>query len=499
MLKRASGVLLNISSLPSEFGIGGFGEEISRGCQFLLECGFKYWQVLPLTTIGMGNSPYSGNSAFALNSLYVDPDRLLNDGFVTEEERNEAVYDGTPYVVDYDAVRFLKTRLLHRAYDRKKDEINKDLVKYAKDNTWVNDYALYKTLKDKFENKSWLDWPKAYKFRENINEKEFIKENKEEYFYYVFEQYVLSFQWNESRKTCKKNDIKIIGDMPMYVSLDSADVWANRGNYQLKVDGTPKKVAGVPPDYFSEDGQLWGNPLYDYAAMAANGYRWWMERIDRMMEIYDVLRIDHFRAFSDYWAVPASAKTAKEGKWCKGVGIELFDLIFKKYPKDRFIAEDLGIIDNRVVKLLKKTGLPGMRVMHFGFDGSNNIHLPTNYPKNCIGYTATHDNNTSLGWLFELDEHTRDMVLKYIGCDKSVWGTGAYDSISVKLMIKKVMESDCVIGIVPLQDLFGFGSDCRMNTPGVATGNWEYRATQDQFDSCRKNFFLELNKATGRF
>ena len=499
MLKRSSGVLINVSTLPSRYGIGGFGHEVEKCVEFLLEGGFTRWQVLPLTTIGLGNSPYSGNSAFALNFLYIDPDKLLEAGYISEQERDEAIYPGTPYVVDYGAVFQLKDKVLRAAYKNKGEEIHDKLKKYLKANSWVYDYALYMTIKEKFNNSSWLDWPKEYKFRENVNEKDFIKENRWEFYFYVFSQYLLDIQWSDCKKYLASKKISVIGDMPMYVSLDSSDVWANRKNYQLKADGTPKKVAGVPPDYFSENGQLWGNPLYDYKYMEQNNYAWWIQRIDRMMEIYDILRIDHFRAFSEYWAVPADAETAKEGKWCKGVGNELFNLIFEKYPKDRFIAEDLGIIDDKVRRLLKKTGLPGMRVMHFGYGDKTNIHTPCNYVKNCIGYTGTHDNNTSLGWLWELNEGTRQKVLEYLGCSKDDWGRGAFDNISVKLMIKKLMESECQIAMVPLQDLFGFGSDCRMNTPGVATGNWQYRATQDQFDSCRKSYYRDLNIATGRF
>ena len=499
MIKRSAGVLINISTLPSRYGIGGFGHEIENCSEFLLSSGFRYWQVLPLTTIGLGNSPYSGNSAFALNYLYVDPDALFEDGFCTKEDVDAAIYPGTPYVVDYGAVYASKDKLLRAAYRYKGEEIHSKLKAFLKDNAWAYDYSLYMTIKQMNGNDTWLNWPKEYKFKETINEKEFIKNNRKEFYFYVFSQYILTNQWKKYKDVLNKKGIQIIGDMPMYVSLDSSDVWANRKYYQLNKDGTPKKVAGVPPDYFSENGQLWGNPLYDYKVMEEDNYSWWMYRIDRMMALYDILRIDHFRAFSQYWAVPADAKTAKTGKWCKGVGNELFDLIFEKYPKDRFIAEDLGIIDDKVRKLLKKTGLPGMRVMHFGYGDLTNIHTPCNYVRNCIGYTGTHDNNTSLGWLWELDEKTRLRVLEYIGCSKDEWGRGAYDSISVKLMIRKLMESECQIAIVPLQDLFGFGSDCRMNTPGVANGNWQYRATQDQFDSCRKQYFKELNIATGRF
>lgn len=498
MIKRASGVLINVSSLNSEYGIGGFGKEIENLTEFLLNGGFKYWQVLPLTTIGMGNSPYSGVSAFALNSLYVDGEELLEKGYVTLEELNESKHDNK-YVVDYKNVIFKKNRLLKQAYAKAKTILEKELKKFAKENSWANDYALFMSLKNKFNNAAWSCWPKEYKFKENIILDEYLKDNFDLYNYYVFEQYVLGYQWEKARKICNDKGIKIIGDMPMYVCYDSADCWANREYFQLDKKGRMKKVAGVPPDYFSEDGQLWGNPLYEYKTMKLDGYKWWQERIDRMMQIYDVLRIDHFRAFSNYWSVDANATTAKNGVWKKGVGYELFEVFFKKYSKDRFIAEDLGIIDDKVVKLLKKTGLMGMRVMHFGFSDENNIHHPMNYTKNCVGYTATHDNNTSLGWLFEMDEKQRDVVLDYIKCPREVWGRGAFDNVSIKLMIQKLMQSDATLTIVPIQDIFGFGSDCRMNTPGVAEGNWEYRVTKDQLDSCHLNYFMQLNKGSGRF
>lgn len=498
MLKRASGVLINVSSLPSEYGIGGFGKEIESLCKFLKSGGFSYWQVLPLTTIGLGNSPYSGNSAFAINYLYVDPDSLYEAGFVDKEDVNNAKSKASPYLVNYDEVYAKKSALLHKAFNNKKDLLANELNNFYINNPWVKSYAMYMTLKEKFNNVSWINWPNKYKYIENIDEEKMIKENQLTFDYYVFEQYVLDFQWKNIKEKCNNLGIKIIGDMPMYVSLDSVDVWANRLDFQLYKNGQPKKVAGVPPDYFSEDGQLWGNPLYDYKQMQKDNYSWWIKRIDQAMHLYDICRIDHFRAFSEYWAIPANSTTAKNGKWVKGVGMDLFNEIFKKYDKDKFIAEDLGIIDNKVRNLINKTKLPGMRVMQFAFGEENSIHLPCNYPKNVIGYTATHDNNTTLGWLYELDEATRDKVLKYLNCDKSVWGRGAYDNVSIKLMIKKLMESECMLAIVPVQDLYGFGADCRMNTPGVAEGNWRYRTIQEQLDNCRINYFYELNKATGR-
>ena len=495
MLKRAAGVLLNISSLPSQFGIGGFGKEIELMCEFLKRGGFTYWQILPITTIGMGNSPYSSESAFAINSLYIDPYKLLEDGLVTKHDVDNAKYKGEPWQVDYDNVKKLKGNLLKIAFNNAKD-INLD--KFIKKSPWVKAYAEFKTLKELNNEKAWYEWDIKLKDREEDCISRIIKNNKNTYMYYVFEQYICQKQWNEARVLCKKYGIKIIGDMPMYVSLDSSDVWGDRKQFLLNKKGSPKKVAGVPPDYFSEDGQLWGNPLYDYNYMREDGFKWWMSRVDQMMNVYDILRIDHFRAFSQYWAVDANAKTAKEGKWCKGAGMDLFNLIYTKYSKDRFIAEDLGIIDNKVRKLLKETGLPCMRVFQFGFDSDESIHLPKNYTENTVGYTATHDNNTTLGWLYELDDNTRRKVLHLIDCDYSVWGIGSYENVSVKKCIKNVLDSKCFLAIIPFQDLCGFGSDCRMNTPGVAEDNWKYRIIKEQMDLCPMDEYYKMLKETNR-
>ena len=299
-MKRSSGVLINVSSLPSEFGIGGFGKEIEKICQFLNKGGFSYWQVLPLTTIGLGNSPYSGSSAFAVNYLYVDPNSLFEEGYIDINDLNEAKSDKSPYLVNYEDVYAKKSKVLRKAYNTSKDKLIDSLEKFAKKNTWVVDYSIFMTLKKKYNNSSWLLWDKQDKYYENIDIKRFIKTNNEEYYFYVFEQYVLKKQWQKAQQICKNYGIKIIGDMPMYVSLDSVDVWANRANYQLYKNGKPKKVAGVPPDYFSQEGQLWGNPLYDYTKMKQDKFSWWIKRIDRAMQLYDVCRIDHFRAFSDY-------------------------------------------------------------------------------------------------------------------------------------------------------------------------------------------------------
>ena len=496
MLNRSSGILLNISSLPSKYGIGGFGEETERFADFMLESGFHYWQILPVTTIGTGWSPYSGSSAFAGNFLYVDPDRLVRDGLIGREDADKCRYDD-PYAVNYVFCRDAKRALLRKAFDNFRDGAALD--RFAKEHAWLPDYALFMAIKDAHGGAPWWQWEDRFKFASRGDRNALVSEFEREYRYYVFEQYIFDRQWREVRDALALKNVRVIGDMPMYVSLDSADVWGDPSLFKLDEDLVPTEVAGVPPDYFSADGQLWGNPLYNYSHMRKDGFKWWLSRIDRMMELYDVLRIDHFRAFSAFWAVDAKAKTAKEGEWRKGVGKELFPKVFKKYPRERFIAEDLGIIDEDVNELLAYTGLPCMRVMQFGFEDGDSIHLPHNFSRNCVGYTATHDNNTTLGWMYSLPENILDYMLRYIECDRAYWGGGGYDCKPTKLFIRRLISSCCRLAIVPFQDLCGYGADCRMNTPGVADGNWTFRATEDAMRSVDRGYFSYINGLYGRY
>ena len=495
MLNRSGGVLLNISSLPSKYGIGGFGAETEKFADFLIESGFHYWQTLPVTTVGTGWSPYSGTSAFAGNFMCVDPDRLVRDGLISREDAEKARYD-YPYAVDYAFCSGSKRALLRRAFANFGDRASLD--GYEARTPWLRDYALFMAIKDAHGGAPWWEWEEKYR-RASVSRKEELKnEFSEGYRYYVFEQYIFDAQWREVRRMLAEKKIRLIGDMPMYVSLDSADVWGDPSQFKLDENMAPTEVAGVPPDYFSEDGQLWGNPLYDYGKMRKDGFGWWLGRFDRMAELYDVLRIDHFRAFSAYWAVDANAVTAKEGKWRKGVGKELFAEVFKKHSPDSFIAEDLGIIDDDVNELLAHTGLPCMRVMQFGFEDGDSIHLPHNFSRNCVGYTATHDNNTSLGWMYSLPENILDYMLRYIECDRSKWGGGGYDCQATKLFIRRLIASCCRLAIVPFQDLCGYGADCRMNTPGVADGNWTFRATDEALGSVDRGYFHYINCLYGR-
>lgn len=496
MLNRSAGVLLNISSLPSAYGIGGFGEECQKFCSFLIKGGYHYWQILPLNSIGLGNSPYSGVSAFAGNYLYIDPQMLFAENLISYEEE-VVCRGGNMYVTDYEFARKSKSFALHCAFARFFPRYKNELDAFSKKH-WVKDYALFMSLKDTHGGSPWWNWEDIYKYYKKFDKDAFINSNQDLYYYYVFEQYIFDKQWTKVKAEINSRHIKIIGDMPMYVSLDSADVWANTSNFMLDENLMPTEVAGVPPDYFSSNGQLWGNPLYDYKTMEKDNYKWWLDRFERMLSLYDVLRIDHFRAFSEYWAVNSKETTAKNGKWKKGVGMKLFDKIKEKFGDLPLIAEDLGIIDDNVRDLLRKTQLPGMRVMQFGFEDGDSIHLPHNFPQDCVGYTATHDNDTTLGWLYKLSPNILDYVLRYIECDPLKWREGGYNCESTKRFIHKLTASSCLLAIVPFQDLCGYGTDCRMNIPGVADGNWTFRATDEAMDSVDCGYFHYINSLYGR-
>lgn len=498
MINRSSGLLLNISSLPSDFGIGGFGWEVKEACDFIAKCGFHCWQTLPITAIGEGNSPYSSQSAFALNYLYVNPYLLRDKGWISEQDaQNCRVYDNG-FAVDYKVVSAKKGTAIKIAFDNAKAQIIDKLRVFEIAKRWVSDYAIFMTISNLTDGAPWWLWNDDFRSIANIDKTKFVKEYFDQYYYYIFEQYVCDEQWSWCRQVAKENNIKIIGDIPMYVCHNSADVWSSPQSFLLDKDFCPSKVAGVPPDYFSSEGQLWGNPLYDYKSMSKNNFEWWISRFDRMFELYDVLRIDHFRAFSEFWAVDKSEKTAKNGKWQKGVGMDLLSIAIDKYGADSFIAEDLGIIDDKVQNLLEKTGLCGMRVMQFGFEDGDSIHLPHNFNQKSIAYTATHDNNTTLGWLYQLSHTTRDYALRYVGCEVSGWDKGGFGCPSTKAFIKSLMSSCARLAIVPFQDLCGFGADCRMNTPGIAEGNWTFRATKQAMQDCDSEYFCYLSNLYGR-
>ncbi len=495
---RSSGVLMNISSLPGKYGIGVFSKEAEEFADFILSGGFHYWQVLPITAIGLGNSPYSSVSAFAGNYLYIDADDLAARGLVSKEDADNTAYSGSKYTVDYAREYGVRRGIMKKAFEIGRIKYVQEIEKFARDNRWLGEYAEYMTVKEINGGKPWWEWDSSLKNRDREAVAEVIGENADTYEYYLFEQYIFEAQWKTLKEKLNKKGASIIGDMPIYVSHDSADVWANQKMFLLDEDSMPSGVAGVPPDYFSEDGQLWGNPLYDNEYMKSSGYAWWIERFDRMFDLYDALRIDHFRAFDRYWSVPRGSKTAKEGEWKEGIGRELFDIVKEKFKDAKIIAEDLGIIDDGVRELLAYTGFPGMRVMQFGFSDGDSIHLPHNFPINSIAYTATHDNNTTFGWLYELNEDIRSYTMRYVGLDPRDWSEGGYRSKSVHAVIRKLIESSAVLAIAPYQDLCGYGRDTRMNIPGVAEENWRFRTTEDCMREVDMRYYLEMNNLYGR-
>ena len=494
---RSSGVLLNVSSLPSEFGIGGFGSEINDVVDFISQADMRWWQILPITSVGAGDSPYSGVSAFAGNYMYIDPVKLVERGYITNQQCDDARYYGSPHTVDYKFVARAKRAVIECAYKTISTDQPELLTNYLSDNReWLLDYAIFMALKDIHGGASWLDWPSEYRRPNRGVIAKFLSSHEYEIRYYVCEQFLFEQQWVESKKVVNKAGLGVIGDMPIYVSLDSADVWANTDMFDLNEDLIPNKVAGVPPDYFASDGQLWGNPIYNYDNMRRDGYAWFVSRIGRMFKLYDKLRIDHFRAFDRYWAVPYDAETARDGEWVKGVGVQLFDKIKEKFPKADIIAEDLGIIDDGVIELRKKVGFPGMRVLQFALDGEGSPHLPHMFEKESVVYTGTHDNDTTYSWLSQLNEDNMTKLRDYIGEYGEI--EGGENSSQIWGCIRTMFLSVADTVIVPFQDLAGWGTDTRMNTPGVSNGNWRVRITKESMSKIRVDKLRRFNYISGR-
>ncbi|MBO5712591.1 MAG: 4-alpha-glucanotransferase, partial [Clostridia bacterium] len=448
-MERASGVLMHISSLYGKYSCGAFSNNAKTFIDNLKKGGFKYWQVLPFCITDDYNSPYKSYSAFSGNPNFIDLERLYEDGLITKTDLDKAT-QLSPYLCEFDRLKNERIKLLFKA--------SKKFTKIAEMNEFYAthketlEFCKFMALKDANNGKPWYEWSTT-------------KYDEKCYFAWQFIEYVFYTQWLEIKTYANNNGIKIIGDIPIYVDHDSADVWANPSLFQLDKNYKPKAIAGVPPDYFSADGQVWGNPLYNYKEMKKDGYAWWKKRIAFTGELFDAVRIDHFRAIETYYAIPYGDKTAKNGKWVKGPGMSLINEIKKVAKNTMIIAEDLGEITDDVRKLLKKSGFPGMRVLQFAFMGENSTHLPHNYVNNTVAYTGTHDNNTLLGYIWELDEQTRHRVLEYF--DYHGEWDNCYDAI-----IKGMMRSTAGIVVFPIQDLLKFGADTRLNTPGNGEKNW---------------------------
>ena len=490
-MKRCGGVLMHISSVPGNYMIGTLGKGAYDFVDFLSESGFGVWQVLPVGPCDEYNSPYSGRSAFAGNYLFIDPEILFERGLLTKDELDMCRSDNI-YTTLYDELKETRKALFRKAFARLNDEERERVTQFVKENPWSEKYALFCALKAENGGKPWIEWEKSLRFRKCAAIKEAEQRLSEEIFFNEFLQCEFFSQWKKLKDYANSKGIGIIGDMPLYLSHDSADVWFNPEMFLLDEDLCVKNCAGVPPDYFCSDGQKWGNPLYNWENMKKDGYSLWLSRIGHALNMYDAVRIDHFRGFSAFWSIPAE-ESAKDGHWEKGPGMDLFSRVKTTYKGAEIIAEDLGDIDEDVIKLVKETGFPGMGVMQFAFiSGEDNPHLPHNYTKNTVAYTGTHDNTTILGWLWESNETARGYALDYCGFTGD-WGEGGAHSAPIRSIIRTLWRSGAICTIVPVQDLCGFGGDTCMNHPGTAEGNWSFRLTNQALASIDRDFYKSLN------
>ncbi|SDA48157.1 4-alpha-glucanotransferase [Butyrivibrio sp. INlla18] len=487
---RRCGVLLPIFSLSSEYGIGAFSKEAYEFVDFLSDAGQSYWQILPLGPTSYGDSPYQSFSTFAGNPYFIDINALITDGLLTKKQALGCDFGGTEEKIDYEKLYRTRFKLLKTAYDNvDKSPIAKDIKKEFEafkknpDNDWLSDYALFMALKDANNGRAWNTWSEDIKLRKKDALKKAHEKYKEEVDFYSFLQYLFSKQWEALKSYANSKGIEIIGDIPIYVAFDSADTWANPELFLLDKENTPIDVAGCPPDAFSATGQLWGNPLYRWDYHKKTGYKWWLKRISQCYKLYDVVRIDHFRGFDEYYAIPYGNPTAEIGEWRKGPGYDLFDVMKRELGDKKVIAEDLGFLTDTVIKLVKKTGFPGMKILEFAFDSrEESDYLPHNYTKNCIVYTGTHDNETARGWFDHLPRNDKRFAKEYLGIH--------YAKDAVWAMIRAAFASVSDTAIIPMQDYLELGAYARINTPSTLGGNWTWRMKKDALSKelCQKMY-----------
>ena len=474
---RTSGILMHISSLPSPYGIGTMGKEARKFVDFLDKAGQTYWQILPICPTSYGDSPYQSFSSFAGNPYFIDLDYLCKDKLLTKKECLSYEWGENPEFVEYGTLYENRFPLLKKAYQRFKKALPADFADFCEKNSdWLDDYALFMALKDANGGVAWFEWEKDLKLRKPSAIEKAKEEFADDVEFWKMLQYLFFKQWRELKAYANEKGIQIIGDVPIYVAGDSADVWANPGQFYLDENLDPIDVSGCPPDAFSDDGQLWGNPLFRWDAMKKDGYTWWTKRIKAMSELYDVVRIDHFRGFDSYYAIPAKDKTARNGEWREGPGMDLFNALEKKLGRLNIIVEDLGYLTPSVKQLLKDTGFPGMKLIQFAFDSrEESDYLPHTYQKNCVVYTGTHDNDTIMGWFKTAPKESVKYAKEYLRLNKEEgynWGT-----------MKAVWGCVGDMAIVPMQDILGIGSEGRMNTPSTLGMNWKWRAVDGQITS----------------
>ncbi len=469
---RESGILFPIFSLPSPFGIGCLSKEAYDFVDFLYKAGQGYWQILPVGPTGFGNSPYQPFSAFAGNPYFISLADLVDEGLLNLDEVNGFRFGDNPEKVDYGALYETRAKVLKLAFERfveKKEETEAFAAYRKKEAFWLDDYALYMTIKDLFEGKSWLDWDDEYRLRDKATLEKVKKENAVAIDFYCFRQYVFDKQWRKLHAYAKEKNVKIIGDLPLYVSMDSADAWAHPEAFAMDKDCKPLMITGCPPDAFSPTGQLWGNPAYEWEAVKKDYYAWWVERIRRNYEWYDVIRLDHFHGFCEYYGIAYGSETAENGKIYPGPGMDLFEALEKKLGKLRMIAEDLGNNTPENEKLLADSGFPGMKVLQYGFTSWDSIYLNHRHINNCVVYTGTHDNPPTRAWLEMINEGELNFTRRYVNSIHTDYGALVWD------IIREAYHSVADLCIIPLSDYLCRGAEARLNTPGTGAGNWEWR------------------------
>ena len=497
-MKRAAGILLPITSLPSKYGVGCFSQTAYDFVDWLKKAGQTFWQILPIHPTSYGDSPYQSFSTFAGNPYFISLESLIEEGVLTQEECDAASLGSNPGRVDYAQLYYNRYPLLRKAYERSNISQNEDYQVFMNENGWwLKDYALFMAVKNFFGGKSWSEWPEDIRLRWGYS----LDYYRRELYYDVEFQQYMQFKFFQQYKALKKyaneQGIKIVGDIPIYVSMDSADTWANPDLFQLDDDNNPLAVAGCPPDAFSATGQLWGNPLYNWDYHKRTGYQWWTTRMWYCYQLYDVTRIDHFRGFDEYYAIPFGEETAVNGKWKQGPGMDLFNTLKEKLGEHEVIAEDLGFMTDTVRKLVKDSGFPNMKVLEFAFDardtGSTSDYLPHNYTENCVAYTGTHDNETLVGWYNCITKEEQQLVRDYL-CDSHTPKKHLYKSL-----IALAMRSVAKYCIIPMQDYLGLDNSARMNHPSTIGSNWRWRLTEDQLTEEIQQEIAELTRRFGRF
>lgn len=491
-LKRSSGILLHPTSFPGPDGIGDIGPQAYRWIDFLKRSGCSIWQTLPLGPTGFGDSPYQCFSAFAGNPYLISAPLLLDENLLSLDDLNDRP-DFPTESVDYGKAIQWKKTLLQRAYSNyRKNPVpfENEFSSFCIKNKWLNDYSIFMAIKDSQNGNCWISWPEPLKNRNLSDLAAFSKENSSKVEMYKFQQFLFFRQWLNLKKYANNNGITLIGDIPIFVSLDSADVWSNKDLFYLDEGGNPTVVAGVPPDYFSPTGQLWGNPIYKWPIHTEKHYEWWINRVKACLVLCDLIRLDHFRGFSGYWEVPAKNTTAEIGRWVQAPGKDFLEHLQKALGYLPLIAEDLGEISQDVVDMRDSFSLPGMKILQFGFSGdARDLFLPPNYIQNCIAYTGTHDNDTVLGWYRSASEHERDFARRFLNSDGS--------NISWD-MIRAIWESISVYAIAPLQDFLSLGNEGRMNFPGRPQGNWSYRYKSSDLTPDLAFHIYEINQIYNR-